>query len=149
MTDLPTGHRVRVAALVRNERGDLLCVRHFNRGLPFWTLPGGAPKEGESLEAAILREIAEETGYSVTLKGIVGVGSLRIDRWTPSKVEIFFTAETASSSNPRARVGESITDVRFFRIEEVPDTFRPREALALAADILPVSYVELALEDEI
>ncbi len=148
MTSLPAGHRVRVAALVRNEAGEILCVRHFNRGLPFWTLPGGAPKEGESLDAAIVREVAEETGCSISLKGVVGVGSLRTDRWTPAKIEIFFTAETTSRSLPRTPAGESIIDVRFFKREEIPDPFRPLEALAFATSVPSVSHVELELEDE-
>lgn len=148
MTSLPAGHRVRVAALVHNAAGEILCVRHFNRGLPFWTLPGGAPKEGESLDAAIVREVAEETGCSISLEGVVGVGSLRSDRWTPVKVEIFFTAVTTSQSLPRTRAGESIVDVRFFKPEEIPDPFRPWEALAFATGVPSVSHIELELEDD-
>ncbi len=148
MTNLPLDHRVRVAAFVYNEANEILCVRHFNRGLPFWTLPGGAPKEGESLEAAVVREVAEETGFTVELKGVIGVGSLRADRWNPVKVEIFFKAETISHSPLRERVGESITGVDFFKLEAIPRPFRPREALALAAGVPVVSHLELAFEDE-
>jgi 8-oxo-dGTP pyrophosphatase MutT (NUDIX family) len=37
-----------------------------------WTLPKGKLKEGESWEAAALREVEEETGYPVNLRGFAG-----------------------------------------------------------------------------
>jgi 8-oxo-dGTP pyrophosphatase MutT (NUDIX family) len=38
-----------------------------------WGLPKGTPDEGESLEAAALREVAEESGLSVEIVGKLGV----------------------------------------------------------------------------
>lgn len=149
MTDLPAGHHIRVAALVYNEAGEILCVRHFNRGLPFWTLPGGAPKDGESLATAVMREIAEETGCGVALKGIVGVGSRCVERWAPAKIEVFFEAQITAHSVPKAHVGESIIDVRFFKPHQIPDDFRPREVLALVNSTAFVSHIELAVEDQV
>jgi 8-oxo-dGTP pyrophosphatase MutT (NUDIX family) len=55
-----------VAALVERD-GEVLLVRQRDR----WVLPGGGVEDGESREAALVREMREETGLAAT------VGSLR------------------------------------------------------------------------
>lgn len=45
-----------------------------------WGLPKGTPDEGESLEAAALREVSEETGLMVEIVKKIGV----VDYWFAS-----------------------------------------------------------------
>jgi 8-oxo-dGTP diphosphatase len=62
------GHAVGAAALIEDQSGRILC--QLRDDIPriaapgLWCLPGGGVEPGEGLEAAILRELAEETGLA-------------------------------------------------------------------------------------
>lgn len=63
-------HLVSVAAMVRNDRGQILLVKSPWRG---WEYPGGLIEPGESFEAALRREIFEEAGVTVEIERFVGI----------------------------------------------------------------------------
>ena len=63
-------HFVSVAALVRNNRDEILLVKSPKRG---WEYPGGLVEPGESLQDALRREIKEEAGVDVAIDGLIGV----------------------------------------------------------------------------
>ncbi|MBV9729828.1 MAG: NUDIX domain-containing protein, partial [Pseudonocardiales bacterium] len=47
---------------MRNDVGEVLLVRRADDG--YWELPGGRIEIGESASAAVIREVAEETGVT-------------------------------------------------------------------------------------
>jgi 8-oxo-dGTP diphosphatase len=56
------------AAIVEDEQRILLTwYNGRGRGEAGWTLPGGGVEYAETVEAAIIREVREETGYDVDL----------------------------------------------------------------------------------
>ena len=63
-------HKVSVAALVLNDRGQVLLVNSPWRG---WEYPGGLMEAGESFEAALRREIREEAGVELEILRFVGI----------------------------------------------------------------------------
>ena len=63
-------HLVSVAALVTNERGEILLVNSPWRG---WEYPGGLIESGETFQEALHREIREEAGVEVEITGFVGI----------------------------------------------------------------------------
>lgn len=63
-------HLVSVAALVSNDKGDILLVKSPWRG---WEYPGGLIEPGETFQQALHREIREESGVEVEITGFVGI----------------------------------------------------------------------------
>ena len=118
-----------VQAVVRSERGVLLTVR---RDLHGWELPGGNGNPGESLEAALIREVWEETGLEVAVERRVG-----------DYVRTGFRPHTASVFECGVRGGTLQPSfetplVRWFDPAELPGTlfpwYRAPLADALAGD---------------
>ncbi len=70
----PDAPLVGVGAAVFDEQGRVLLVR---RGRPpragHWGLPGGLLELGETLEAGVRREVAEECGIEIAVGGVAGV----------------------------------------------------------------------------
>ena len=62
----PRFPRVRVAAVLLVD-GQFVLVRHRLGSHAYHLLPGGGVEAGETLEAALLREVEEETGLSVRI----------------------------------------------------------------------------------
>lgn len=50
-------------ALVLNQNKEILLVKHTYQ--PHWYIPGGGVKRGESVKAALFRELQEEVGVTV------------------------------------------------------------------------------------
>ena len=59
-----------VAAIIKNEQGEILFQYP---GGEYWSLPAGAIELGETPEVAVIREVWEETGLQMQIKGIKGV----------------------------------------------------------------------------
>lgn len=63
-----------VGAVVQDESGRLLLVlRGREPSAGVWSIPGGKVEPGESLEAAVRREVLEETGLVVEVGAPLGV----------------------------------------------------------------------------
>ena len=83
-------HLLVASCLVRNSRGEILLVRHNRRG---WELPQGRVEAGESLLAALHREVHEESGVIIKAPRLAGVWSKLSD---PPCLVLGFLADYAA-----------------------------------------------------
>lgn len=100
------------------DKGDLKGIALIERKNPpvGLALPGGFVEIGESVEEAAVREMREEIGLEVRLRGLVGVYSdpKRDPRF--HVVSVVFVGD--AEGEPKA--GSDAKEVRIFKLEEIP-----------------------------
>lgn len=106
-----------VGAIVIDDVGRLLLIRRGNPPAQGqWSLPGGRVEVGETHEAAVLRELREETG----VVGSLGrhVGEVRRDAPDGSVYVIQdYLVTVGGDAVPRA--GDDALDAAWFAVEEL------------------------------
>jgi 8-oxo-dGTP diphosphatase len=102
--------KIGVSGVVRNARGDVLLVRTDRFG---WELPGGSVERGEDLQAALRREVLEESSCTLdgdgTLSGLYFVGE--------SATLIVVFRAMSSTLEPHANGDEDVRDAAWFAPE--------------------------------
>ena len=121
--------------------GALLLERRSDCGR--WGLVGGGIEAEESLEAALHREVREETGLEVVGQDLFAVfpGPSRIVRYPDGNVVrlVTFVYEVEVEDFGTLRHSEESEELRFFRSEQLPaldviETARPILKAYLSAD---------------
>lgn len=98
------------------DRGRLLLVRRGrDPGRGRWSVPGGRVEEGEPVEAAVVRELAEETGLAGRCGPLLGWVE-RIDA-DHHFVILDFTVRVEGDEEPVA--GDDAEEVRWAPLAEV------------------------------
>jgi ADP-ribose pyrophosphatase YjhB (NUDIX family) len=68
-----TGYNVGVGGAVVHDGRLLLVRRASRRGRGNWQIPGGFLEPDETIEQAVIREVAEESGVIAEVEGLLGV----------------------------------------------------------------------------
>ena len=120
-------HIVSAAVVALNDEGHILLIRSPRRG---WEMPGGQVELGESLEAAAIREVKEESGIDVGDLKFCGIFQ-RPDR---SIVNTLFTGRCIGGAPQTSNESNAV------------DFFAPDEALRLVTYPSFRERIELCLD---
>jgi ADP-ribose pyrophosphatase YjhB (NUDIX family) len=120
---------IRVAAYGVITDGDRILLAHWNEsGRSGWTLPGGGLDPGEDPVDAVVREIAEETGYSAEVGPLLGIDSKVIpaehrfvqDAGPLHAIRIIYRATVLSGSLTNERQGTT-DEAAWFPLVSIPN----------------------------
>lgn len=104
---------VSAGAVVVDDHGRILLLKHVFRTGTGWGVPGGFIDEGEQPEAAIRRELLEETGLELEQADFAFARTLR----KVNHVEIIFRCRPRGVASAR---GLEIKELAWFTLDELP-----------------------------
>jgi len=106
-----------VGAVVVDDERLLMVRRGRPPGVGLWSVPGGRVEPGETLAAAVVRELAEETGLACACGPLVGW----VERIGPDHhfVIMDFEATPLDGSEPVA--GDDVLEVVWVPLHEVAE----------------------------
>lgn len=111
-----------VASGVVVKEGQVLMVRRgMEPGIGLWGLPGGYVDRGEVVEAAVARELREETGLEVRVRRLVGLFS------QPGR-PVVLAVYDAEPVGGKLQAGPELMDAKFFPLDSLPELAFPWDA---------------------
>jgi ADP-ribose pyrophosphatase YjhB (NUDIX family) len=99
---------VSVMAWIENTEGAVLMVKQL-RGKKSWALPGGKVKVGESLRAALKRELFEESGLYASHVTPFDI----YDRYSKNNISVLYRVTVKPFREFKVKDPEEIGEVRF------------------------------------
>ena len=105
---------VTAGAVVVDEQGRILLLKHEFRAGSGWGIPGGFMNQGEQPQEAVRREVREEIGLELERVELVFVRTLK----KICQVEVYFRAAPRGTSHPRSI---EIKSAAWFKPEELPE----------------------------
>lgn len=109
---------VSAAAIITNEKNEVLLLDHVLRPFSNWGIPGGFIETGEQAEEAVHREIFEETGLKLNNVKLLQV------RTTNTHIEIIFRAFASGKAEAKSR---EINAAAWFKIDEMPEEMSEKQ----------------------
>ena len=119
---------VTAGAVITDDQGRVLLLKHRFRPGSGWGIPGGYINKGEQAEKALRRELREEAGLELEDVTIMTARTFR----RPQQVEIIFLCRAASEPE---RLNYEIEKAEWFKFPDVPSL--PDDQMELLEQVLP------------
>jgi ADP-ribose pyrophosphatase YjhB (NUDIX family) len=111
-----TGYNVGVGGAVVHEGKLLLVRRASRRGRGNWQVPGGFIEPDETIEMAVVREVAEEAGVQAEVVGVLGIRN----RYDPdSGNSIYIVLLMRPLSGDPTPDGKEVDQAGYFTLDEI------------------------------
>ncbi len=112
--------KVAVHLILTNDRGECLFLRRFNTGYKDgeYGLVSGHVEEGENLKSAMIREVREEVGITLSPDDLDVVGVIPS---LPNNYVYFFLQAATWFGDVKNMEPHKCDDVRWFDLHALPD----------------------------
>jgi 8-oxo-dGTP diphosphatase len=138
--------RVRVAALIRNESGEILLIKQRKKKKDYWLLPGGGIEFGESAIDALGRELKEELNIEIENPVFLLLNENIDPKGQRHLIQLIFGGEIKSGMEPTIpKKEQQILEYKYFAISELESLeIRPdiKEYLTINTDWKPSAYIK-------
>jgi mutator protein MutT len=104
---------VSAGAIIKDNEGRVLLLKHRFRPSPGWGIPGGFIEKGEQPEDALRRELREEVELELEDVKLLTTRAFK----EPKQIEILFTARAIDDTE---RLNFEIQKAAWFSIDELP-----------------------------
>ena len=108
---------VTAGAVIRDERGRVLLLRHVFRRGSGWGIPGGFLARGEQPDEAVRRELREETGLALEEVELAFVRTLA----RPHQVEVIFRCRMRAAALEGREDSLEIDRAEWFERDALPE----------------------------
>jgi ADP-ribose pyrophosphatase YjhB (NUDIX family) len=106
-------------ALVVVRRGHRFLLTQEHKYGSTWSIPGGRVEPGESLAAAAVREVFEETGVPIRLDGILRVEHEPAEAGRDVRVRILFTGAPLDDTPPKTAADDESLGAAYLTMDEI------------------------------
>lgn len=125
---------VTVATVTVVEDRYLMVYEHTDAG-PAYNQPAGHLEENESLQDAAIRETFEETGWQVSLTGVLGVHVYKAPANGVTYVRVTFVAEPSAPPTPDATLDTGIIEALWLSYDDILERQSQLRSPLVLADI--------------
>lgn len=116
--------KLAVAVIVYQEGQIVLQRRAIEPGIGLWSFPSGFVERGETVEAAAIREVREETGLDVQIEQLVGL-------YSRHGHPVVLAVYQARVIRGELRTSEESSAVSWFALDALPPLAFPHDSLIL------------------
>lgn len=123
----------------------ILAIKGERGGELHYTLPGGGQLGGETMESAVIREVREETGFNIAVKGMCMAGE-RFSGGIQKSYHIF-RCEILGDGGEGSKPDPNQTGIEWLSLSDT-DKLYPRFIAKRLPELLSAPFIWLGCEDD-